>query len=361
MTGVGQTYVIAEAGVNHNGSLDRAVQMVDAAAEAGVDAVKCQSFSAGKLASLHAPKADYQIASTGSDDTQYKMLKELELSPDAHFGLAERCAGHGIEFLSSPFDIDSLRFLVEDMDVRRLKLGSGEITNGPLLLEAARSGKPLILSTGMCTLGDVEAALQVLAYGYTNSAPPRSCAVFRAAYSSEDGRAALSRNVILLHCTTEYPTPPSDVNLRAMDTLREAFGLPVGLSDHTQGVAAAVAAVAREACVLEKHFTLDRSLPGPDHRASLEPDELRALVRDVRTVEQALGSRFKAASPSEAKNEPIARKSLVAAQRIAAGEPFTETNLTAKRPGNGLSPLLYWDYLGRRAQRSYQVDEPIDP
>ncbi|HYH23017.1 MAG TPA: N-acetylneuraminate synthase [Azospirillum sp.] len=354
-------FVIAEAGVNHNGSAGRALALVDAAADAGADAVKFQTFRAEKLARRGAPKANYQTANGAEGDDQLAMLKALELDDAAHRAVAARCAARGIAFLSSPFDEDSLDFLARDIGVDRLKLGSGELTNGPLLLRAARTGLPLVLSTGMATLGEVEASLALLAFGYTapaDAAPGR--AAFAAAWNDSAARRRLADMVTLLHCTTEYPSPPEDANLRAMDTLRAAFGLPVGFSDHTEGIMMPVAAVARGACVIEKHFTLDRTLPGPDHKASLEPAELAAMVAAIRAVERALGDGVKVARPSERANIPIARKSLVTTRPIAAGEVIAPDAMTAKRPGNGRSPMDYWDVVGRASPRSYAADEPLD-
>ena len=354
------TYVIAEAGVNHNGSLEQAKRLVDAAAEAGADAVKFQTFRADALTVDTAEKAAYQQDTTDAEQSQRDMLRALELPPSFHEALVEHCAERGLPFLSSPFDPASVDLLVDDFDVPRIKIPSGEITNAPLLLHVARTGRPAILSTGMSTLGEVEAALGVLAFGYLGSDEAPGADAFRAAYASDRGQERLRDRVVLLHCTSEYPAPVDEVNLRAMDTLRSAFGLPVGLSDHTRGTAVPVAAVARGASVVEKHFTLDRMLPGPDHRASLEPDELAAMVEGIRRAERALGSPRKRPTQSETKNRPIARKSLVAAAPIAAGEPFTEDNLTAKRPGRGLSPMRYWDYLGRTASRDYSRDDLIE-
>lgn len=354
------TYVIAEAGVNHNGSLEQAKQLVDVAAEAGTDAVKFQTFRAEALTVDTAEKAKYQKHTTDAEESQREMLRALQLPPDAYRALRRYCAERELSFLSSPFDQQSVPFLVEDCQVPRLKIPSGEITNAPLLLAAAHTGRPVILSTGMSTLGEVEAALGVLAFGYLE--PDASPAVedFRAAYASEEGQAQLRARATLLHCTSAYPSPVEEVNLRAMDTLRSAFGLPVGLSDHTRGTAVPVGAVARGAILVEKHFTLDRSLPGPDHEASLEPDELDDMIDAIRRVERAIGTSQKRPTASEARNRPVVRKSLVAAQPIAEGEPFTKDNLTAKRPGDGLSPMRYWDYLGRSASRDYSADELID-
>ena len=350
--------VIAEAGVNHNGSLERAVALVDAAADAGADIVKFQTFRAAKLASRLAPKAEYQKRTTESAESQHDMLLRLELDEEAHHRLIAACAGRNIEFLSTPFDIDSLDLLTNRLDLRRLKLGSGEVTNAPLLLAAARTGKPLIVSTGMATLAEVEAALGVLAYGYLGGESPSRTA-FAEALAVPEARAALAAKVTLLHCTTEYPAPDDEVNLRAMDTLRDSFGLPVGFSDHSRGITIPIAAVGCGAVMIEKHFTMDRDLPGPDHKASLEPGELTEMVAAIRRVEAALGGGIKAPTATERKNIPVARKSLVAARPIKAGEPFTPENLTVKRPGDGKSPLLYWETLGQAATRDYQEDDLI--
>lgn len=356
-----RVYIVAEAGVNHNGSIDMAKRLVDIAVEAGTDAVKFQTFKTGKVVQQTAPKADYQFDRASSEESQYELLKHLELDERSHRELVRHCKERGIQFLSSPFDFESLDLLVDELDVTRLKLGSGEITNAPLLLKAAQTGKPIILSTGMATLGEIEAALGVFAFGYLQIAEQPSRQGFQAAFCSEKGQAVLREHVTLLHCTTEYPAPLEDVNLRAIDTLRSAFGLRVGYSDHTPGVTIPAAAVARGAVVVEKHFTVDRGLPGPDHQASLEPDELKAMVKSIRDVELALGSGQKIPAPSELKNRAVARRSLVAARKISAGDKFTETNLTAKRPGRSLSPFYYWDYLGKKAERFYPPDEPIDP
>ncbi len=356
------TYIIAEAGVNHNGSLKMAMELVEAAADAGADAVKFQTFKADKLVSRNAPKAGYQTQTTDAAESQFDMIRKLELDEETHRVLIAHCNAKGIQFLSTPFDFDSLEMLARTFDLPRLKLPSGELTNAPLILRAARTGKPVILSTGMSTLGEVEAALGVLAFGYAariDELP--SPAAFRESYGSAAGQEALARNVVLLHCTTEYPAPFDEVNLRAMDTLQDAFGLPVGFSDHTTGIAVPIAAAARGAAVIEKHFTIDRDLPGPDHKASLEPSELTEMVKGIRQVEQALGSRLKAPTISESRNIPVARKSLVAAKPIRTGERFTEENVAVKRPGNGATPFLFWDLLGQRVTRDYEPDEVIEP
>jgi N-acetylneuraminate synthase len=354
------TEIIAEAGVNHNGSLDRALEMVDVAAEAGADTIKFQTFRSERLVTRAAPKARYQRQTTDGGDSQFEMLRRLELDDAMHRALLARCRDRGIKFLSTPFDPRSLRYLAEDLGLPVLKISSGDLTNPLVLLEAGRSGRQVILSTGMATLAEIEAALAVLAFGYAAGTEPPSTTAFEAAWGKPEGRAAVAQNVVVLHCTTEYPAPFEEVNLRAMATIAAAFGLRVGYSDHTTGLAVPIAAAALGAAVIEKHFTLDRGLPGPDHAASLEPDELKRMVRSIREVEQALGRAEKAPSASETDNIPVARKSLTATAEIAAGAPFTAENLTVKRPGNGVSPMRYWDMLGRVSDRAYRADETIE-
>lgn len=353
-------FIIAEAGLNHNGDIARACAMVEAAAAAGADAVKFQTFKAERLVTALAPKAEYQARNTGSEGGQFEMLKALELSERDHDVLLGACEDAGIEFMSTPFDAESARFLADKAGVKRLKVASGEITNAPLLLEMARCGKPIILSTGMSTLEDIEAALGVLAFGYSGGDENPVVEDFAAAYNSAAGRSALKANVTLLHCTSEYPAPPETINLQAMATLADVFGLPVGLSDHSAGIAVAVAAAARGAVTIEKHFTLDKSLPGPDHQASLTPAELRDLVDAVRMVGLALGSPDKRPGEAELKTRVAARKSLVALKPIAKGDVFNTTNLGVKRPGGGISPIAYWSYLGKPAARAYAADELIE-
>jgi N-acetylneuraminate synthase len=355
-----RTLVIAEAGVNHNGSLQLALQLVDAAADAGADVVKFQTFKAEALATATAAKAAYQVANTNEGGSQLEMLRRLELAPAQHHALVERCRARGIRFMSTAFDSASLEFLAT-LDMPAIKIPSGDISCAPLLLQAARLRRPLIVSTGMCTLADVEQALGVVAFGLASGREPTGRIDFEAAFASPAGQAALRDHVTLLHCVTQYPAPAEAVNLRAMDTLAAAFGLPVGYSDHTTGFDVALAAVARGAVVVEKHFTLDRTLPGPDHAASLEPGELRHMVSAVRRIEAALGDGRKRPAPEEAANRPIARRSVVAARPIRAGAMLTADDLACKRPGHGVSPLQFWDLVGRRAGRDYAADEPIDP
>lgn len=354
------TLIIAEAGVNHNGDESLAIALIDAAHQAGVDVVKFQTFKAGNLVTQQAKQAAYQTANTGKEESQFAMLSRLELSFDAHLRLIAHCQALGIEFLSTAFDDESLDFLVNKLALQTLKIPSGELTNAPFVLAHARTGCKLIVSTGMATLADVEAALGVIAFGLTapQDAQPGESA-FLAAYASEAGQAALAEKVTLLHCTTEYPAPMIDINLRAMDTLSHAFRLPVGYSDHSKGITIPVAAVARGAYIIEKHFTLDRNMEGPDHKASLEPDELSAMVQGIREVELALGDGIKGPRPSEIKNKEIARKSLVAACDIEPGCVFDASNLAIKRPGDGMSPYAFWQQLGKPARRAYKAGELI--
>lgn len=331
-----KTLIIAEAGVNHNGSLDLAKQLVASAAAAGADLVKFQSFITGNSISRQAPKAEYQKSTTGTDESQYEMVRKLELSRADHEELIEECRRHGIGFFSTAFDSNSFDMLIE-LGLNQVKIPSGELTNLPLLRYMTRLGMPVILSTGMAGLGDIEAALDVIEKAGT----PRSL-------------------ITLLHCTTEYPTPMEDVNLRAMISLKSAFGVEVGYSDHTSGIEIPIAAVALGATVIEKHFTLDRSLPGPDHQASLEPQELKAMVDAIRNIERALGDGIKRPSASELKNKPIARKSLVASRPIRAGEAFDADNLDSKRPGTGISPMRWDEVIGRTAPRDFAADELIE-
>ncbi|OIJ16761.1 N-acetylneuraminate synthase [Anaerobacillus alkalilacustris] len=360
MSNKNSVFIIAEIGVNHNGSLEMAKELIDICAEAGVNAVKFQTFKAEEMVASHAPKADYQLKSTDEKESQFEMIKKLELDHDMHFILKSYAVKKQLQFLSTSFDIESLGFLVETLNLPILKIASGEITNAPLLLRAAMSGKKIILSTGMSTLGEIEEALGVLAFGYkegkANITVP-SHEAFKKAYYSIEGQNLLQQHVSLLHCTTEYPTPFEEVNLHVLETLQQCFGLKVGYSDHTQGIAVALGAAALGATIIEKHITLDRSLPGPDHMASLEPQELTEMVKGIRQIELALGNRYKKPMPTEMKNQDIARKSIVAARNIQKGEIFTEENLTVKRPGSGLSPFKYWDLLGKLAVKSYLKDE----
>lgn len=329
------TYLIAEAGVNHNGDVQTALELCRVAKEAGCDAVKFQTFKAEAVVTARAPKADYQQEQTGAG-SQIDMIRALELPWSDFLTIHEECSRLGIAFLSTAFDLESLANL-DALGVGMHKVPSGEITNLPYLRAVGGCGKPVILSTGMATLGDIEAAIDVLEWAGT----PR-------------------QSMTVLHCNTEYPTPMQDVNLRAMLTIRDAFGVAVGYSDHTHGIEIPIASVALGAAVIEKHFTLDRSQPGPDHKASLEPAELRAMVQAIRNIEAAMGDGIKRPSASESRNMPIARRSLVASKAIRLGEVFSADNIVAKRPGTGLSPMRWDEVLGRRAARDFVPDELIE-
>lgn len=341
--------------------MDLATRLIDVAADSGADAVKFQTFRSEAVISRAARKAQYQITNTGNEESQLEMVRALELSVAQHRVLIEHARARKIAFLSTPFDLESLHVLTQEFRLPQLKIASGEITNMPLLLAAARTGCPLIVSTGMATLLEVERALQVIAFGFVAAPDARpTAAAVEAAYLDSTAQSLLRERLTLLHCTTEYPAPVGEVNLRAMDTMRTSFGLTVGFSDHTQGIHVAIAAAAMGAAMIEKHFTLDRTLPGPDHVASLEPPELAAMVQGIRDVERALGTGRKLPAPSERKNIPIGRKSLIAARPIKQGEVFTESNLTTKRPGTGVSAMCFYEYLGREAQRDYGADDLID-
>jgi len=327
--------IIAEAGVNHNGDLSLAKQLIDAAADAGADLVKFQTFSADRLVTRKAKKAKYQNVTTGSAETQHQMLSHLELSANMHHELISHCASRDIGFFSTGFDIESVNFLIS-LGITHFKIPSGEITNLPYLRHIGKFGKSVIISTGMATMGDIEAAIDVL----EKTGTPRSL-------------------ITVLHCTTEYPAPMAEVNLRAMQSIEAAFGAAVGYSDHTAGIEVAIAAAALGATVIEKHFTLDKNLPGPDHKASLEPDELKAMVSAIRNIEVALGDGIKRLTPSESSNKLVARKSLVASKAIRCGEVLSAENITIKRPGTGISPMDWDAVMGRKAVRDFVVDELI--
>lgn len=353
------TYIIAEAGVNHNGDRDMAFALVDAAADAGADAVKFQTFDADKLAALSAPKAAYQKQQTDAAESQRAMLKKLELPRAWHRDLQVRAKNWGIEFLSTAFDEDSLAFLTT-LDIPLFKIPSGELTNSPLLWKFARTGKPLILSTGMATLDEVEEALAVIGHGMHFDAEPRTLQDALDYWQQQDCRRAVAVRVSLLHCTSQYPAPLEAINLRAMDTLANAFGMPVGYSDHTKGTLIAVAAVARGATIIEKHFTLDNTLPGPDHKASLEPAELTQMVAQIRDLEKALGDGKKAPHPCELDTRTAARQQVVAAHDITAGAILERNDLTTARCGRGLPPHTLWKLVGTTATKSYRTGEPIE-
>lgn len=328
-------FVIAEAGVNHNGDPDLARRLVDMAAEAGADAVKFQTFKAERLVTPGAPKAEYQLRRTSATESQLDMLRRLELTPDAHRELQARCCACNLLFLSTPFDEGSADFL-ESLDVPAFKIPSGEITNLPFVAHVARKRRPMIVSTGMAHLHEVEAAVRTI-------------------------REAGNLDIVLLHCVSNYPAAPGDINLRAMHTMAAAFGLPVGYSDHTEGIEVALAAVALGACVVEKHFTLDRALPGPDHQASLEPGEMKAMVRGIRIVQESLGHGRKEPAASEAATAQVARRSLVAARDLAAGTVLAEGDIAVRRPGTGLPPVRRADLVGRAVRVDVKAGTPLMP
>ena len=355
-----KTFIIAEAGVNHNGSMDIARSLIDAAVAAKADAVKFQSFVATSIVTASAQKADYQIVQTGGQESQLEMLQHLELSHTQQRELFEYCNGCGIAFLSTPFDTESLRFLVDSIGLSIIKIGSGELTNAPFLLEVARCAKQVILSTGMSTIAEVQSALGVIALGMTNDPTLNpSLTACEKAFASDAGREVIRQRVTLLHCTTDYPTSPTDINLRAMLTLREKFGCQVGLSDHSVGTHVAVGAVAMGATVIEKHLTTSRNLTGPDHKASLEPEEFKTLVANIRDIQVAFGSAEKNPTANETKNQQVARRSIVASKPIKLGETFTTENIVVKRPGTGQSPFKYWDLLGTKSTRDIAENEMI--
>lgn len=355
-----KVYVIAEAGVNHNGSIDIALELIREAARAGADAVKFQTFKSEALVSVHAAKANYQKVTTGAEESQLQMLKRLELNANDHKLLKEECVKRNIDFLSTPFDFPSMNLLVNEFRLKTLKISSGDITNLPLLVKAGRSGADIILSSGISTLGEIEEALGAIAFGYLNVDKKPSLTTIREAYFSDEGQQFLQKRVALLHCTTDYPTAYEDVHLNKMVTMRRAFGLRVGYSDHTIGQEVPIAAVALGAEIIEKHFTLDKNMDGPDHKASMEPHELTEMVRQIRNIELALGKSLKIPVASEQLNATAARKSVVASIDIQEGELLTENNLTLKRPGNGRHPSSFWELIGTKAKRNYTTDELID-
>lgn len=331
-----RTIIIAEAGVNHNGDIEIAKDLIKAAAEAGADYIKFQTFKTKSLVSKNALKADYQIKNTEQgDNTQFEMLKRLELSEDSHYLLKEFCEANYIKFLSTGFDLGSLQFL-NDFGIDVFKIPSGEITNLPYIRKIAEFKKPVILSTGMADMEEVEDAFNVLI-----------------------SKGVHKGNITILHCNTEYPTPMEDVNLNAMLTIKEKLGVKVGYSDHTLGIEVPIAAVALGATIIEKHFTLNRMMEGPDHKASLEPNELKSMIQSIRNIEIALGDGKKTPSRSELKNKPAARKSIVASMDIEKGEVFTEENITVKRPGTGISPMKWDEIIGKKAEKNYQEDDLI--
>lgn len=352
-------YIIAEAGVNHNGDINKAFALIEKASESRADAVKFQTFKTDQLVTKKAKKADYQRKNKKEDETQYEMLKKLELSFEDHSRLANYSKQKNIDFLSTAFDFESLNFLAYRLKLKKLKISSGDLTNAPLLLEYAKTKRNLILSTGMSNLKEIEEALKVISYGLLGGSKP-SMESINKSYSSLEGREKLKKKVTLLHCTSEYPAPISEINLKSILTLQDTFGLEVGYSDHTKGINASLCAASLGATVIEKHFTLDKNDEGPDHGASLEPEELSSLVKNIREIEIYLGDGKKVPTKSELKNLLISRKSLVALTNIDKEDNFSKNNLGVKRPGTGRSPMEYWSMIGKKSDKKYSKDDLID-
>ena len=354
--------IIAEAGVNHNGDEKLAHKLIEVAYESGADIVKFQTFKAKNIVTEQAPQAKYQIENTGVKETQFEMLSRLELSFEAHIRLIDHCNQLGIEFLSTAFDEESLDFLVNTLHLKTLKIPSGELTNAPLVLSHARTGCSIILSTGMATLAEIEKTLGVIAFGFLNpifnNNPTEQD--FETAYASHEGQNILQEKVTILHCTSEYPAPLEEVNLLAMKTMQSTFKLKSGYSDHTDSITIPIAAAALGAKILEKHFTLDKKMEGPDHKASLDPNELKAMVTQIRQIEIALGNGIKYPQPSEIKNKEIARKSIILKQPLNAGSIITKEHITIKRPGTGMSPYQFWSVIGTVSRHDYSIEDLLD-
>jgi len=356
-----KTYIIAEIGVNHNGSFDTAKKLIEKAANAHADAVKFQIFDPELLVHKSTPQANYQSKNTGVVESQLEMLKKLTLTEKEHIELKRYSTHLNLDYLASPFDHTSLDFLIIILEAKRIKIASGELTNAPMLLKAAQNRLKIILSTGMATMDEIRTALSVCAYGYLNSGTSNiKCNDFETAYQSEEGQYALEKNVVLLQCTTAYPCPMDSVNLNTMDSFASRFRIPIGFSDHTMGINIALAAVAKNAVLIEKHFTLDRSQAGPDHAASLEPHELNKLVEGIREIELALGNGIKLPSLIEQNNKTVIRKHIVATKNIEKGERFSDDNIACKRVEKGLDPIKYWDLLNVTASHQYLAGEAIE-
>lgn len=355
-----KTYIIAEAGVNHNGSLELAKELVFVAKEAGADAVKFQTFKAENLVTKKAQQANYQAENLGEMTSQYAMLKKLELTFDEFVELHAFCEEHNIAFLSTPFDFESVDFLLDKLAIATVKIPSGELTNAPFIHYIATRQRPIILSTGMATIEEIHEALAFIAYGLAYPQETVRVEKVRGFYKTSTAKELLQKYVVVLHCTTEYPAPAHSINLKAMNEMREIFEVPVGFSDHSEGIIIPIGAVAMGATVIEKHFTLDKKMEGPDHVASLDPEELKAMVRGIREIEGALGDGVKKPTAIELQNRQPARKSLVAKKAIRAGEVFSHMNLTVKRPGNGIAPSNYWAYIGKTATKNYAEDAMIN-
>lgn len=356
-----KTYIIAEAGINHNGDRKNAIKLIDKGISAGADAIKFQIFKAENLVTKSASKADYQLKKTNTKETQFEMLRSLELPLETYFELKDHCEKQNVDFLITAFDKESLDFIVNKLKVKKLKIPSGEITNGPFILEHALSGLDIILSTGMANLKEIETALSIIAYGYLNKNKKNIIDTrdFKKMYESSEAKKILNSKVTLLHCTTEYPAPIDELNLNAINSLRSKFNIPTGYSDHSNGIIASVIASTFDVDIIEKHFTLDKNMQGPDHAASLEPKELKLMIDYIRLVENIMGNGNKNISKSEKKNLKIARKSLVAAKNIKKGEIFSHDNIDIKRPGTGISPINYWTVIGKKSKKNYKTDDII--
>lgn len=355
-----QTYIIAEAGVNHNGSFEMAKKLVDVAKQSGADAVKFQTFKAENLVTNEAKQASYQVNNLGEATSQFEMLQKLELSYEEFTQLKNYCDAIEIEFLSTPFDFESVDFLIDELRMKKVKIPSGELTNSPFIHYVARKRKPMIVSTGMATMDDIHEALSFIAYGLAFPTELVDVESVKKFYQTAKAKEILEAYVTVLHCTTEYPAPYESINLRVIGEMKKELQLPIGFSDHSEGISIPIAATALGAVLIEKHFTLNRELEGPDHRASLEPDELKAMVAGICAVEKSLGTGEKNPTVIELENRIAARKSLVARKVIQAGETITEAHLTVKRPGNGMSPNMYWSIVGQKAKKSYVQDALID-
>ena len=356
-----KTYIIAEAGVNHNGNKKLALELIDIASESGADAIKFQTFKAENLVTPYAKQAAYQSLNSGVEESQYQMLKKLELENEFYFDLESKCKEKNIDFLSTAFDLESLNFLVSNFNLNYLKIPSGEITNGPFLLSHALTGKNIILSTGMSDLKEIKKALSVLAFGYIKKIETKKILEkdLTDAFNSIEGQNILKKKVTILHCTSDYPASINEINLGAMETIRDKFNTKVGYSDHSKGFLVSLSAAILGANVIEKHFTKNKKLKGPDHKASLNPKELKQMISLIREFEVIRGSKEKRPSKSEIKNLNIVRKSIVAKEKIKKGEKFTEKNLTFKRPGGGMSPMNLWKILGTKSKKDYEKEDII--
>ncbi len=355
------TYIIAEAGVNHNGDLDKAIEMVKVASGFGADAIKFQSFKASRMVTKNVQKAKYQKLNTNKLDNQYTMIKELELTSNMHEKIINECNKQNIEFLSTPFDIESLNMLANDFGIKKIKISSGDITNAPLLVNTGYLADEIILSTGMSDLNDINNGLKAISFGLLNFIYDEcNTKMLNKAFTEFKKNKLLRKKIKLLHCTTEYPAPLKEANLKAIETLKKKYNVQIGYSDHTNGINTSLAAVALGAEIIEKHFTLNKSLKGPDHKASLNPKEFRLMVKGIREVEKTIGNGKKMISPSETKNINIARKFLVASSMIKKGEKFSKNNITCKRSGGGISPFDFWKLIKGKSKRNYEYDDVID-